>query len=49
MSVCKNVDIEPRLLLVTGETQNNETTNTANEATIDDQLKEFWVRVHSLI
>ena len=49
MSVCKNVDIEPRLLLVNGETQNNKTTNTANEATIDDQLKELWVRVHSLI
>ena len=49
MKVCKSVDIEPRLLLVTGENRNNERTNTVNEATDDIQLKEFWVRGHLLI
>ena len=49
LKVCKSVDIEPQLLLVTGENRNNERTNTANEATDDIKLKEFWVRGHSLI
>ena len=42
--VCKDVDIEPQLLPVTGETFNNRTTNTSNEARVDIKSKGFWVR-----
>ena len=42
--VCKDVDIEPQLLPVTGETFNNRTTNTSNEARVDIKSKRFWVR-----
>ena len=44
--VCKNIDIEPRMLLVTGETRNNARTNTSHEVRVDIQTKGFWVRGH---
>ena len=39
--VCKNVDIGPRLLYITGETRINRRTNTINEARVDIQIKGF--------
>ena len=42
--VCKDVDIEPQLLHVTGETLNNRTANTSNEARVDIKSRVFWVR-----
>ena len=42
--VCKDVDIEPQLLHVTGETFENRTANTSNEAKVDIKSRGFWVR-----
>ena len=42
--VCKDVDIEPQLLPVIGETFDNRTANTSNEAGVDIKSGEFWVR-----
>ena len=42
--VCKDVDIEPQLLPVTGETFNNQTSNTSNETKVVIKSREFWVR-----
>ena len=33
--ICKDVDIEPQILLVTDESFNNRKTNTSNEARVD--------------
>ena len=41
--VCKDVDIEPQLLPVTGETFENRTANTSNEARVDIKSRGFWV------
>ena len=46
--VCKDVTIEPQLLSVAGETFNNPTTNTSNEARVDIKPREFWVRGQQL-
>ena len=43
--VCKDVDIEPHLLPVTGETFDNRTANTSNEARVNIKSSQgFWVR-----
>ena len=42
--VCKDIDIEPQLLPVTGETFNNRTANTSNDARVDIKSRGFWVR-----
>ena len=42
--VCKDVDIEPQLLPVTGETFDNRTANTSNEVRVDIKSRGFWVR-----
>ena len=42
--VCKDVDIEPQLLPVMGETFENRTANTSNEARVDIKSRRFWVR-----
>ena len=42
--VCKDGDIEPQLLLVTGETFDNRTATTSNEARVDIKSRGFWVR-----
>ena len=42
--VCKDVDIEPQLLPVMGETFENRTANTSNEASVDKKSRGFWVR-----
>ena len=42
--VYKDVDIELQLLPVTGETFNNQTANTSNEARVDIKSRGFWVR-----
>ena len=42
--VCKDVDIEPQLLPVTGETFDNRRANTSNEARVDIKSRRFWVR-----
>ena len=42
--VCKDVDIEPQLLPVMGETFENRTANTSNEARVDIKSRGFWVR-----
>ena len=42
--VCKDVDIEPHLLPVTGETFDNRTANTSNEARVNIKSRGFWVR-----
>ena len=42
--VCKDVDIEPQLLPVTGETSNNRNANTSNEARVYMKSRGFWVR-----
>ena len=44
LEVCKDVDIEPQLLLVTGETFDNRTANTSNEARVDIKSGRFCVR-----
>ena len=41
--VCKDVDIEPQLLPVMGETFENRTANTSNEARVDIKSRGFWV------
>ena len=41
--VCKDVDIEPQLLPVTGETFDSRTANTSNEARVDIKTRGFWV------
>ena len=46
--VCKNVDNEPRLLPITGETRNNGRANTSHETRVDIQPRGFQVRGHSL-
>ena len=38
---CKEVDIEPQLLLVTDETFDNPTANTSNEARVDINQGDF--------
>ena len=42
--VCKDVDIEPQLLPAMGETFDNRTANTSNEARVDIESRGFWVR-----
>ena len=42
--VCKDVDIEPQLLPIMGETFSNRTANTSDEARVDIKLRGFWVR-----
>ena len=42
--VCKDIDIEPQLLPVTGETFDNRTANTSNEVRVDIKSRGFWVR-----
>ena len=42
--VCKDVDVEPQRLPVTGETFENQTANTRNEARVDIKSRGFWVR-----
>ena len=42
--VCKDVDIEPQLLPVTGETFENRTTNISNEARVNIKSRGSWVR-----
>ena len=42
--VCKDVNIKPQLLPLTGETFNNRTANSSNEATVDITSRGFWVR-----
>ena len=42
--VYKDVDIEPQLLPVTGETFENRTANTSNKARADIKSRVFWVR-----
>ena len=42
--VCKDVDTEPQLLPIMGETLNNRTANTSDEARVDIKLRGFWVR-----
>ena len=42
--VCKDVYIEPQTLAATGETFNNGTANTSNEARVDIKSRGFWVR-----
>ena len=44
--VCKDANIE--LLPVAGETFNNQTANTSNEAKVDIKPREFWVRGQQL-
>ena len=44
LEVCKNVDIEPQLLLVTGETFDNRTASTSNEARVDIKSGRFCLR-----
>ena len=46
--VCKDVNIEPQLLPVAGETFNNRTANISNEARVDIKPREFWVRGQQL-
>ena len=41
--VCKDFDIEPQLLPVTGETFDSRTANTSNEARVDIKSRGFWV------
>ena len=46
-NVCNDVDIEPKLLPVTGQNLSNRTTNTRTEARLDITSVvggEFWVR-----
>ena len=42
--VCKDVDIEPQLVLVTGQIFENRTTNTNNEGRVDIKSRGFWVK-----
>ena len=42
--VCKDVDIEPQLVLVTDQTFENRTTNTNNEGRVDIKSRGFWVK-----
>ena len=42
--VCEDVDIEPQLLSVTGDTFDNQTGNTSNEARFNIESRGFWVR-----
>ena len=42
--IWRDVDIEPQLLPVTGETFENGTANTSNEARVDIKSRGFWVR-----
>ena len=44
--VCKDIDIEPQLPPVMGQTFNNRTANTSNEAKVDIQSRGFWVSGH---
>ena len=41
--IWRDVDIEPQLLPVTGETFENGTANTSNEARVDIKSRGFWV------
>ena len=41
--IWRDVDIEPQLLPVTGETFENRTANTSNEARGDIRSRAFWV------
>ena len=42
--VWKDLDVEPQLLPVTGETFKNRTVNTSTEARVDIKSRGFWVR-----
>ena len=44
IEVCKDVDTEPQLIPVMGETISNRTANTNNEARVDIKSRGFWVR-----
>ena len=44
IDVCKDVDTEPQLIPVMGETISNRTANTNNEARVDIKSRGFWVR-----
>ena len=43
-NVCNDVEIEPKLLPVTGENFSNRTANTRTEARLDIRSRGFWVR-----
>ena len=43
-NVCKDVEIEPRLLLVTGKNLENQTGNRRNETRADIRSTGFWAR-----
>ena len=43
-NMCNDVEIEPKLLPVTGENFSDKTTNTRTEARLDFRSREFWVR-----
>ena len=43
-NLCKSVDIELQLLPVPGETFDNQTANTSNDARINIKSRGFWVK-----
>ena len=42
--VCKDIEIEPKLTLLTGEELGSRTANTANEARLDIRARRVWER-----